>query len=347
MKKSRKMLLNLIGFFYRKVLNNSLIGAISRVDPQIMNKNKKRIITVHERPNVNFVNKLTIKENYHEYAIVVQGPVVYNNNFTLTTLKIYVDMFPDANLILSTWEDTRHDFLSELKDLPVTVLLNKLPYSGGLLNINFQLTSTINGLNAVNKSVKYVLKTRTDTRIYSKNALIDMKNLLDLYLPNITQMNRRIIGIDSNTPKYIPFNFSDVMQFGDINDVKKYWDHPIVNTKKIVMKDYLSKNTCFKDFYDNPNPEIILFKSFLDRIDIQHNNTYDSYHKVIKDMLIIIDKEMINHYWFKYSSNEYYWSYKYGQKEKYERIRYLDWLRIYNGVPPTNFYEFFFTERDE
>ena len=55
----------------------------------------------------------------------------------------------------------------------------------------------------------------------------------------------------------------------------------------------------------------------------------ENYYKVLKDNFIIIDMEMINLYWDKYSKDEYKGFREYKGRINKKRMRFKDWQTIY------------------
>ena len=329
----KKTLIFIINVYF-KVFISWFIHFFQFVNPN--SNGKAFFFTFHKRPNFIFRTFLDSKLDYSDYAIIVQGPIVTKFNFTLNTILLYLKLYPKVNLVLSTWENSNSNDLKKFHRLPIKICLNKYPSHSGILNLNFQLISTQSALNNLNPSVKYCLKSRSDTRVFSKNALLDMKNLLEIFPTKVHNVQKRIIGIDINTSKYIPFNFSDLIQFGDVNDMKIYWNCPL-SKFNITLKDYLSFVHTLKDYYFNPNPEITLCKNYLDRIGQSHNNTLENYYEQLRKVFLIIDKEMINLYWHKYSIDEFNWSFNYKTNDSNSRLRFMDWVAIFNGQLPNNF----------
>ncbi len=76
------------------------------------------------------VDRIQSDEN-NKIAIVVQGPIIIKNDFTFETLKLYINIFPNAIVILSTWDDQSVRVISKIRDLGIRVIINKYPkYSG-------------------------------------------------------------------------------------------------------------------------------------------------------------------------------------------------------------------------
>ncbi len=91
------------------------------------------------------MDRIQSDEN-NKIAIVVQGPIIIKNDFTFETLKLYINIFPNAIVILSTWDDQSVRVISKIRDLGIRVIINKYPKYSGIGNVNYQIISTINGL---------------------------------------------------------------------------------------------------------------------------------------------------------------------------------------------------------
>jgi hypothetical protein len=85
-------------------------------------------------------------------TIILQGKVLQDS------IDFLIKNYPQANVVISTWVDTELDF----SNIPHTynVVLTKLPSDGGHQNINYQVLSTLKGLQFV--KTDYVIKLRGD-----------------------------------------------------------------------------------------------------------------------------------------------------------------------------------------
>ena len=60
---------------------------------------------------------IKFQNNSENTAIIIQGPVKNYENFVIETIKIYSKIFPEALLVLSTWEDeVNKSFLNNIKN---------------------------------------------------------------------------------------------------------------------------------------------------------------------------------------------------------------------------------------
>ena len=111
-----------------------------------------------------------MKINRSKIAIVIQGPIT---NLTLLnkTIKYYRNSFPQALVILSTWENVRNVEQFEIDKL-TKIIFSEVPKYAGRQNVFLQMKSTFAGIKeAHNLGFEYVLKTRTDQAILANTGL--------------------------------------------------------------------------------------------------------------------------------------------------------------------------------
>lgn len=290
---------------------------------------QRQFVTYHARPKRSteigvFSDKIV---NAPLAAIVIQGQIIKDNDFTLETIKIYKKIFDDALIILSAWEDEDPNYLKKFEEEGIEVVLNKKPNNFGQQNINLQLVSSYNGLLHAQKcGVQYALKTRADQRMYGTNNMQFLINMLEQY-PVVQgyKQKKRLLGISLNTFKYRLYGLSDMFIFGCIEDMLLYWGAELdsrqaVDTNNATMREFCMARVC----------EVYIVTEFLAKIG--RNITWtlkDSWH-IFADHFCVIDKESVDIYWFKYER------YKEHRQLDYTRIRILtemafkDWINIYS-----------------
>ena len=160
-------------------------------------------------------------------AVIIQGNLDGLNNFAKQTIvEIYLKIFKDSTIILSTWDtDIEKNFYNNYKDR-IKIIVNEKP-KNILHTTDLQTLSTSSAIKyAKDLNLKYCLKTRTDCRIYKKNTITYLKNLLKLFPINqkFEKLKSRIISCSVDTRKYRVYGFSDIMLFGSIENIDKYFD---------------------------------------------------------------------------------------------------------------------------
>lgn len=258
-------------------------------------------------------------------CIVIQGPIVKENDFTLETCKIYKKIFNNSEtIILSTWDTEDKKYLKNFESIGVKVLLSKAPDFAGRANLNYQILSTMKGLKEGEKlGCEYAIKTRTDQRFYSTNLSRDLFNLLKIYPPSPNyNMHSRLVALSFNSFKYRYYGISDMFLFGNTQDMLKYWNSPL-DTKK--YEEY--KTIKQKDLWQQYCSETYIASHFLKNIGVTPEYTLKHTWKIYKDLFIFIDKEILDMYWPKYTNLNSRW--RLFRPNMLEEMRHSDWLNLY------------------
>lgn len=224
-------------------------------------------------------------------CIVIQGPIVKENDFTLETCKIYKKIFNNSEtIILSTWDTEDKKYLKNFEAIGVKVLLSKAPDFAGRANLNYQILSTMKGLKEGEKlGCEYAIKTRTDQRFYSTNLSRDLFNLLKIYPPSPNyNMHSRLVALSFNSFKYRYYGISDMFLFGNTQDMLKYWNSPL-DTKK--YEEY--KTIKQKDLWQQYCSETYIALHFLKNIGVTPEYTLKHTWKIYKDLSLLIKKFLI------------------------------------------------------
>lgn len=247
-------------------------------------------------------------------AIVIQGPIMEEDKFTLETIKWYRKMYPDIIIILSTWEDAAQKAVDEIQKLKVEVIKNKRPESSGLGNINFQAVSSKVGVKAaLDAGAEYVLKTRTDQRIYRRHFLEFFLSLISTHklTKQCGNQQERIIyfqgTVDGNM--FIPYFMSDFLYFGRTDDIRRLFDIDMdmsVNVSKDErrkdLKKLVEKNPSIIEYYNETAPEIRIIKNYIKKyISSEIDDSVYSYWNFVKNYCICISWDDIELFWPKYN----------------------------------------------
>jgi hypothetical protein len=260
-------------------------------------------------------------------CLLMQGPLIEKNNFTFETLKWYKNCNPEISIIFSTWDNQNDKIIKKIKNLGIYVIENELPKNKGIVNVNLQIISTNSGLNlAENKNLQYVLKTRSDQRIYDyKMLFVYFLNILKIFpLDDKSYMKQRLIISSLNTYQNRLYGVSDMFMFGRICDMKLYWDIPLQSENilptKIDYNYYISYKLGEGAFVMN----------FFTKINfIPKWNNVDSDFFLCK-YFYIVDKEDIGLFWYKYKR---YDGFNYFNDENkstfFRRAKFSNWLNSF------------------
>ena len=315
----------------KEKMQHKLINIFLNIIESVYKKN----LTYHDRPK--YLNKINTKAPYEtsfnhkdKIAIVMQGPIILEENLTLETLKFYKNIFPENQLILSTWKNEEIKSIEKLKNLDIEVILNEKPSFAGIANINYQIVSTSSGIKkAKEMGYNYVLKTRTDQRIHASTAIDFCYSAIKSFPLEAkkTLQKERIIAFNLNTFMYRPFSVSDMINFGNIEDMVKYWCLEL-DSRSI---DDLPSPSSLIEWSKQRLAEVYFLTSFLENINQDFEWTLENSWKIISEHFCILDTYDLDLYWKKYSKKEFrHINYIHSQKKQ---IDFSDWLIFKNNFP--------------
>lgn len=286
-------------------------------------------------------------------AIVMQGPIFCEDHFTLETIRIYSKLFPNAKVIVSTWKGENETELDSIKkEKNCVVILNDRPTDSGILNSNLQCITTLNGIRKAKElGCEYVMKTRGDWRIYAKGSLRMMVNLLQAFpcTGNILKQHQRIIAADIATEEtsimFYPFWITDLLMFGQVDDMEKYWDSTFTKGEGLDKKgvdslirenNYSWKRRVQEGLLNEARIPLDYIKRETGRE--QEISVYE-YWKYLKDYFMIVPKSLLDAFWFKYQDRRLCESADWGTcfiNDNQENLLtynfdFAMWLNLYSG----------------
>lgn len=272
--------------------------------------------------------------NYEKVAIVIQGPPDYNDNFTIETIKLYKKYFPGAAIILSTWDNVKTEFLKRSEEEKIFIIQNTIPDYAGFANINFQIKSTISGIKMAKELRKnYVLKTRTDQRIYNHLSLSLFSHIQHIFpLEKIIDQKKRLIVTNLITLKYRLYSISDMLMYGQIDDMLEYWD--VLPDNRIIKTESTKYSMNFTPI--NRLGETYFTTNFILKKNEKLKNDFKQYYSFLKDRFCVIDYKMIDLFWNKYNRNNGDRYNNYDYVNSLQRLSFTDWLNIYLGQQSIN-----------
>lgn len=291
--------------------------------------NKNLIISPLKQESKKFNKKI---------AIIIQGPIIDDSNFTIETINFYAQNYPNTPIIISTWaKDIKKlkNIISKKINKKIYLISNKMPSYAGYKNINLQAVSTKSAIKFAKKlKCKYVLKTRSDIRIYSKNFAEYLSNLIKFYKLNNKskiEQKERIIST-SFTLRYRLYAISDLLMFGNTNDLYNYFD--VHTDTKIEEKFYkFITKLKFKDkhYFVQKEfcPEIYFFSEFFKKINKKLKWTSNDYIKKLSDNFIIVDNNSLSVYWKKSNKLENHFSDKAIPKKSSLEFSFSDWFNYF------------------
>lgn len=289
-------------------------------------------LTYHLRPKYATSIQTQTKQTKHLplLAIVMQGPIITIDDFTLNTFKLYKYNFPNTLLILSTWNDQPSSILHQFEHLGVQVVINSKPDYSGISNINLQIVSSKAGIErARNMGAEYALKTRTDQRMYAPNIAEFLYNTTQ-HFPvrgDFKKQQMRIVGCCLNTFKHRMYGLSDMFIYGHIEDMWLYWNVEL--DQRVFTADEIKEaGVSLESFARWRACEVYLATEFLTKIGRDLNWTLEDSWAAFSDNFCVIDSSHLDLFWNKYSQREYRWL-SYDSSIKFQELTFREWLNLY------------------
>jgi hypothetical protein len=324
-------------------LSNKLINLLRPIAPQkfrnaglkfyfnAWRNRDKFFITSHLRPK--FAARVNVwpdeLKQTPKCAIIIQGPLLRENNFTLETIRLYKKIFPGSDIIISTWDTEEKSYVKKIKAENIEVILNAEPEIPGPSHINYQLKSSSAGVKRAKElNAEYVLKTRTDQRIYGVNVLDYFCNLLKTFPPKAGyKQKERIIGVSMNTFKYRLYDLSDMVVFGKLEDMELFWSAaPDKRTYRpdpeLTQGEFSRLRIC----------EMYLTSEFLKNIGRELKWTLEDSWQAMADHFIVVDQVSLDLYWHKYKKHKEFRYLKYGAILNNREMSFLEWFNLYKGL---------------
>jgi hypothetical protein len=302
-----------------------LSRSLNRFHEKVESKNSS-FFTYHLRPKLEKnISRKGVRVAPKQFAIIIQGLVMTEDDFTIETLKLYKKMYPGAKLILSTWKDAPAVVVKKAKALGVIVLLNTPPANRGIANVNLQIVSTAAGMRkAAQLNYKYCLKTRTDQRLYTPDLYRRLSTILETFPLKHAVQKERLIGIALNTFKYRPYGVSDMFLFGRTEDMLLYWDVALdPRTTAVAYKTH-------REFSKGRMAEIYFSTTFLENVGHKLQWTLADSWNALGEHFCILDDEFVDIYWPKYERYLEHRAVSYGD-DLQERLDFGFWLALHQG----------------
>lgn len=242
-------------------------------------------------------------------AIVMQGPLIANDDFTVETVKVYGKLYPGVTVIVSTWADEDQQVLERLRKLNgcKVVLSNKPAYSG-VLNLNYQVVSTMAGIRCAKElGLQYVAKTRCDFRFVKFGLIEYLIGLCDAFPveSSVRYQKQRIIVMGDYLGSFFrAFWVADRFSFGCVDDMLSFWNYDLdeLDWPKQVVYELLDKEPkTWREVTEAglcAEPRIIL--NYLQRMEgKQPECSVKRFWDVLKRQFITISYNELGAYWVK------------------------------------------------
>ncbi|MBQ9589604.1 MAG: hypothetical protein IJR29_05420 [Butyrivibrio sp.] len=265
----------------------------------------------------------------YKTAIVIQGAVKYEDDFTYETAKLYRELYPDCIVILSTWEN-ESDQKKRYDEIGVITCFSKYPEKPGYAHCSYQAVSSIVGIREAKKAgCTRVCKTRTDQRFHTPDLFLYMEKLLDVFPLKIeTSQKKRLIAVSTTTLNNRIYNICDMFIYGEIDDVKNYFDCPLDTREwnKGSSVEWIDAEQFGKLRF----AEAWFVTYYLEKLGFSLKFTLEDSDYYRNELFIIVDGSSIDLYWPKYTNDEYrdreYNSSGYDHGGGFGRVTFFEWL---------------------
>jgi hypothetical protein len=262
--------------------------------------------------------------------VLIQGAVSLDSRFESRTIKHYLGSNSKQEILISTWDDeASRNLQKEFEKIGnVHFLFNEAPENRGPVNINLQITNTKNGLlAAANNGHKYVVKTRTDQCMMHPRAI---ENLLTIHNEHQTSETSKLVINSLNTFLFRPYGASDMLHFGEIEQLLKYWNAPL-DVRNEDEYDLNIEGATLREIAQRKFGETYLGFNFLRSEGIEPNFTLSQSLEFITRYFIVTDVATTELLWKKYTSRANRWPNS-SLPIPYQEMDYSLWLAILRGT---------------
>ncbi|VTU00939.1 Uncharacterized protein OS=Acinetobacter sp. CAG:196 GN=BN527_01932 PE=4 SV=1: WavE [Gemmataceae bacterium] len=269
-------------------------------------------------------------------AVVIQGPLLIPNDFTLETVRYYRRACPEFVLILSTWEGEDPGLLARCCDAGAHIVLSSKPAIPGRYNVNFQAISTAAGIaRAAASGCQFVAKTRTDQRLDAIHSMYGLPALLEAFPPAPgTGQTARLVTTSYGTYKYTPFHASDFFMFGAVPDMLKYWSPPLDDCclTRAEVEAYLATAVRVNE-YNRYSPERHVLVEYLKAAREVPPLTVAAWWQCLATRFLVLDWPLLDVYWPKYAANAARPDLPLNRVTVTTQVSFFDWVRLATSDP--------------
>ena len=165
-------------------------------------------------------------ESKYSIGILLQGKI---SLWTNDIIKEYQHIFPNAEILISTWQDEN----TEDVDCNVVKSISPPIPKPHKSTVNFQIVGCKSGLKKLKTDI--IMKCRTDQFIHNKE-------IFDFFINSCSK--NQIMVPDLGTPRNIDYRISDFCQIGFRQTLLEFWDNITLYDGKNYEEaaTYLTKN---------------------------------------------------------------------------------------------------------
>ena len=253
---------------------------------------------------------------------------MWQDMFTLNTAGSYRAMFPDAKIVISTWQEESYRLCRETQTDGIELVFSDKPGNPGINNTNFQMVTAHAGIARANElGVEFVMKTRTDQRIYNNLTLDILHNWIrtnPLAEPSNRGQSERVIFLSLNSFLYRMYGLSDMFTFSHVSDALDYWSGRLDDRSTIDHANTL------REWVSQRPVEVWFYSEWLRKHE-PLEWTLEHYWRSLSERTVVLDSSSLDLYWPKYTSRENRWQ-KYLAVHPFQEVTENHWHLIKSGV---------------
>jgi hypothetical protein len=305
-------------------------GTLLKQLANVLTKEQDHFLSASLRPVLAQAHQLVADCRISErVAIVMQGPILHAEQFTLETLKLYARMYPQADLVLSTWEGEDVAAIEGAGLAGLIVVCSPKPACSGPSNINLQIVSAQQGVRVAiaQRQPQYILKTRTDIRFYNPNLFADMLALLESFPAKAGMGQKQRLLVFSDVVKYMQHAVSDKNIFGAAADVDQFWGAPLDMRPMPVIPRRLT----MREWAEQDPAEVYLVRHYLRGLGYPLQDSLADHFAVLRDFFVVYDRAAADMYWHKYEHQLEYRLRTYSGNRVLDEFGFNEWLRLQSG----------------
>lgn len=276
------------------------------------------------------------------FAIIMQGPLCQKDDMTANSIKFYKKAYPLSKIIVSTWKDESEEYIRKITELGAVVVQSERPSCSGIMNVNYQLTSSLVGVEkAKEMGCEFAVKTRTDQRICKPFIFDSMISAIKLFPGGEGQKGRLVTLGVCDGGMFTPYFTCDFLYLGYVDDLLSLFSAPFDNreddknlrdSNRLLTRRQLAEQT--------RAPEIYILKHYCkDFLKLNGEDTVKEHWNVTKNYLICYGMNDVNLLWNKYDrlyNLNFYSSAYFNGKDSLKCLRtmcfdFANWFNLYAG----------------
>lgn len=289
--------------------------------------------------DLNSIPVTDLKSN-DKFAIILQGPIMMDNDFTCMTIKYYQRQYANAKIVVSTWSDEPAESLECIRRMNggVELVLNDKPENPGFLNRNFQIVSSLGGCKrAAELGYDFIVKTRTDQCVKKRFVFSGILKLIKMFPTGDRERQKGRIFLTSNGDSiFFPYFLSDFVYAGYKEDMINLFSIPLESRSKVTLPERCT----VKEFSElRYSPEIYILSLYLESMGHKCDYTVADYWECVKKYLLCVEKSSLEivhlKYDYKYERNYYDNEFFFEDRKELPKTYQFDfytWLGIYDGA---------------